>query len=170
VAPGADGVLFLPYLQGERTPHLDPQARGAWLGLTAAHHRGHLLRAVLEGVAFSLRDGFALLAEQGMPLTHLRITGGGARSALWRQMCADVLGRPITSLATDEGPAFGAALIAGVAAGLYPSLAVACARTVRLGETVEPDLATGEVYARQYERYRSAYPALRDLMHALSER
>ncbi|HEY7982537.1 MAG TPA: xylulokinase [Ktedonobacterales bacterium] len=169
VAPGAGGVLFLPYLQGERTPHLDPRASGAWLGLTAAHTRGHLLRAVLEGVAYSLKDGFALLAEQGLPLDHLRLTGGGARSAVWAQICADVLERPITTLATDEGPAFGAALIAGTAVGLYPSLPAACARTVRLGARIEPDAATYGAYRRQYASYRAAYPALRALMHQLAE-
>ncbi len=168
VAPGAEGVLFLPYLQGERTPHLDPEARGAWVGLAAAHRRGHLIRAVLEGVAFSLKDGFALLAEQDLPLAQVRITGGGARSALWRQICADALGRPITTLAADEGPAFGAALIAGTAEGLYPSLQVACERTVRPGETIEPDPATADIYRRQYALYRALYPALRETMHQLS--
>jgi xylulokinase len=169
IAPGAGGVLFLPYLQGERTPHLDPHASGAWLGLTAAHGRGHLLRAVLEGVAFSLKDGFELLGEQGLPLDQLRLTGGGARSAVWAQICADVLERPITTLAADEGPAFGAALIAGTAAGLYPSLPEACARAVRLGARIEPDAATREVYRARYASYRAAYPTLRTLMHQLGE-
>ena len=167
VPPGAEGLLFLPYLQGERTPHLDPHARGAWIGLTAAHQRRHLVRAVLEGVAFSLKDCFALLAEQGLPLAQLRVTGGGARSALWRQICADALERPITTLAADEGPAFGAALIAGVAVGLYPSLAAACERTVRLADEVAPDSATAPAYRAQYDLYRAAYPALRDIMHGL---
>jgi xylulokinase len=168
VEPGADGVLFLPYLQGERTPHLDPLASGAWLGLTAAHGRGHLLRAVLEGVAYSLKDGFTLLAEQGLPLEELRLTGGGARSGVWAQIFADVLERPITMLATDEGPAFGAALIAGTAAGVYPSLPEACARTVRLGGRIEPDAATRDAYRERYASYRAAYPALRALMHQLA--
>jgi xylulokinase len=165
--PGAAGLLFLPYLQGERTPHLDPLARGAWIGLTAAHQRPHLVRAVLEGVTFSLKDCFALLAEQDVPIAQLRITGGGAHSQLWRQICADVLERPVITLAADEGPAFGAALIAGTAVGLYPSLEVACARTVRLGAEVAPDPAAAAAYQRQYALYRAAYPALRDLMHAL---
>jgi xylulokinase len=169
VAPGAEGVLFLPYLQGERTPHLDPHARGAWIGLTAAHQRRHLVRAVLEGVAFSLKDCFALLAEQGLPLAQLRVTGGGARSALWRQICADALERPVTTLAADEGPAFGAALIAGTAVGLYPSLEAACERTVRLAEEVAPDSATAPAYRAQYELYRAAYPALGDIMHGLHQ-
>jgi xylulokinase len=167
VPPGAEGLLFLPYLQGERTPHLDPDARGAWIGLTAAHQRRHLVRAVLEGVAFSLKDGFALLAEQGLPLAQLRATGGGAHSALWRQICADVLERPVTLLAADEGPAFGAALIAGTAAGIYPSLAVACERTVRLAGEVTPVPDDIPVYRARYELFRSAYPALRAIMHDL---
>lgn len=165
---GAEGLLFLPYLQGERAPHLDPHARGAWLGLTASHTRGHLVRAVLEGVAYSLKDCFTLLAEQGLPMHDLRITGGGARSPLWRQIFADVLERPVATLATDEGPAFGAALIAGAAIGAYSSLAEASARTVRLGDSVAPDASHAAAYRAQYARYRSAYPALRDLMHQLS--
>ncbi|MGZ3663678.1 MAG: xylulokinase [Ktedonobacterales bacterium] len=168
IPPGAQGLLFLPYLQGERTPHLDPQARGAWIGLTAAHTRGHLIRAVLEGVAFSLKDCFDLLSAQGLPLNQLRITGGGARSPLWRQIFADILERPIATLAADEGPAFGAALIAGTAVGLYPSLAQACAETVRLGDEIQPDPRNTEAYRAQYTLYRAAYPALRDIMHALS--
>jgi xylulokinase len=167
VSAGAEGLLFLPYLQGERAPHLDPEARGAWIGLTAAHQRGHMVRAVLEGVTFSLKDCFALLAEQGVPLTELRITGGGARSALWRQICADVLERPVVTLATDEGPAFGAALIAGAAVGLYPSLAEACRRAVQLGGEVTPNPQQAAIYREQYALYRAAYPALRDLMHGL---
>lgn len=169
IPPGAEGLLFLPYLQGERAPHLDPQARGSWIGLTAAHTRGHLIRAVLEGVAFSMKDCFDLLAAQGLPIQQLRITGGGGRSPLWRQIVADILERPITTLAADEGPAFGAALIAGTAVGLYPSLAKACAQTVRLGEETQPDPSRATVYRAQYTLYRSAYPALRDIMHALSQ-
>jgi len=167
VPPGAEGLLFLPYLQGERTPHLDPQARGAWLGLTARHRRPHLVRAVLEGVAFSLKECFGLLAEQGAPLGEVRVTGGGARSALWRRICADVLERPVVSLAADEGPAFGAALIAGTAVGLYPSLPEACARAVRLGADVMPDAGRAGAYRALYALYREAYPATRDLMHGL---
>jgi xylulokinase len=167
VPPGAAGLLFLPYLQGERTPHLDPQARGAWIGLTAAHQRPHLVRAVLEGVAFSLKDCFALLAEQELPLMQVRLTGGGGRSALWCQIFSNVLERPLTRLVADEGPAFGAALIAGTAVGLYPSLAAACARTVRLAEEVPPDPTTSATYRAHYELYRAAYPALRAIMHGL---
>ncbi len=168
VEPGAGGVLFLPYLQGERTPHLDPRASGAWLGLAAAHSRGHMLRAVLEGVAYSLKDALALQLAQGLPLEELRLTGGGAKSPAWAQTCADVLERPITMLATDEGPAFGAALIAGTAAALYPTLAEACAQTVRLGAHIEPDATTRAVYRARYASYRAAYPALRALMHQLA--
>ncbi|HEV2459167.1 MAG TPA: xylulokinase [Ktedonobacterales bacterium] len=168
VPPGAEGLLFLPYLQGERAPHLDPLARGAWIGLTAAHRRGHLVRAVLEGVAFSLKDCFALLSEQGLPLTEIRVTGGGARSPLWRQICADILERPVVTLAADEGPAFGAALMAGTAVGLYPSLPAACARTVQLGGAVTPDSSLAPAYRAHYALYCAAYPALREIMHGLS--
>src|SRR5439155_25403856 len=117
--PGAEGLVWLPYLQGERTPVLDPFARGALVGLTARHDRPHLVRAVLEGVAFSLRDGFEIVREQGVTLREVRATGGGARSSLWRQIQADVLGVDVVSVSAQEGPAFGAALLAGVATGLY---------------------------------------------------
>jgi len=167
VPPGAEGLIFLPYLQGERTPHLDPQARGAWIGLTARHRRAHLVRAVLEGVAFSLKDCFGLLGEQRVPLAEVRMTGGGARSALWRQICADVLERPVVPLVADEGPAFGAALIAGAAVGLYPSLPEACRRTVRLGAEMTPDAGRAETYRALYTLYGATYPAVRDVMHGL---
>jgi xylulokinase len=167
VPPGAEGLLFLPYLQGERTPHLDPHARGTWIGLTARHRRAHLVRAVLEGVAFSLKDCVGLLGEQGVPLAEVRLTGGGGRSAVWRQICADVLERPVMPLMADEGPAFGAALIAGTAVGLYPSLPEASARTVRLGSEVTPVAGKAPMYRALYSLYGATYPAVRDVMHGL---
>ncbi|HEY6406071.1 MAG TPA: xylulokinase, partial [Ktedonobacteraceae bacterium] len=126
VTAGSDGLLFLPYLQGERTPHLDAYARGGWIGLTASHDRRHLVRAVLEGVAFSLKDCFSIIQEQGLPLEQLRATGGGAKSVLWRQIIADVLGVELVITNATEGPAFGAALLAGVACGIYSSVKQAC--------------------------------------------
>lgn len=164
VPPGSDGLLFLPYLQGERTPHLDAYARGGWIGLTAMHDRRHLVRAVFEGVAFSLKDCFAIIQEQGLPLEQVRATGGGAKSPLWRQIIADVLGVELVTTNASEGPAFGAALLAGVANGLYPTIQQACDATVRVVERTEPRPAVEHVYAQAYETYRALYPALKPII------
>ncbi len=161
---GSDGLIFLPYLQGERTPHLDAYARGGWIGLTASHDRRHLVRAVLEGVAFSLKDCFSIIREQGLQLEQVRATGGGAKSPIWRQIIADILGVELVTTNAQEGPAFGAALLAGVASGIYPSVVQACAATVRVVERTEPNLATAQVYKQAYETYRALYPALRPII------
>lgn len=164
VHPGSNGLIFLPYLQGERTPHLDAYARGGWIGLTASHDRRHLIRSVLEGVAFSLKDCFAIIQEQGQKLQQVRATGGGAKSALWRQIIADVLGVELVITNATEGPAFGAALLAGVACGVYPSVQEACKQTVHIVERTEPDLRTAEAYAQAYEVYAALYPALKPII------
>jgi xylulokinase len=162
VPPGCDGLLFLPYLQGERTPHLDAYARGGWIGLTASHDRRYLIRSVLEGVAFSLKDCFSIIQEQGLTLEQVRATGGGAKSPLWRQIIADVLGVELVTTNATEGPAFGAALLAGVAAGVYASVVEACERTVRVVEHTEPQRAA--VYEQAYGIYRALYPALKPII------
>jgi xylulokinase len=164
VAAGSDGLLFLPYLQGERTPHLDAYARGGWIGLTASHNRRHLVRSVLEGVAFSLKDCFAIIQEQGLALDQVRATGGGAKSPLWRQIIADVLGVELVTTNAGEGPAFGAALLAGVASGVYPSIQQACDATVRVIERTEPQQQNASVYAHMYDQYRALYPALKPIL------
>ncbi len=162
VPAGAEQLLFLPYLTGERTPHPDPEARGAFVGLTVRHGRAHLTRAVLEGVAFGLRDSFELLREVGATrIAEVRISGGGARSPLWRQILADVLEAPLHSVDTTEGAAFGAALLAGVGAHAWPSVEEACSAAVHRGETTEPGEASAQ-YAAPYARYRKLYPALKD--------
>src|SRR5712691_5080051 len=163
VTPGSDGLLFLPYLQGERTPHLDAFARGGWIGLTASHNRRHLVRSVLEGVAFSLKDCFAIIQEQGLELEQLRATGGGAKSSLWRQILADVLGVQLVTTTAEEGPAFGAALLAGVASGVYASVSQACEITIRVVDRTEPRPELESVYAQAYEKYRALYPALKPI-------
>jgi xylulokinase len=163
VAPGSEGLFFLPYLQGERTPHLDPYARGGWLGLTASHDRRHLVRAVLEGVAFSLKDCFNIIREQGLPIEQLRATGGGAKSVLWRQIIADVLGVELVTTNAQEGPAFGAALLAGVATGLYPSIQQACEATVQVAAQTTPHPEIQAIYAHAYETYQALYPALKPI-------
>ena len=161
--PGADGLLFLPYLQGERTPHADPDARGAFVGLELRHDRGALVRAVLEGVAFGLRDSLDLLRGLGVDITAARVTGGGARSALWLRICASVLGVPIERTETDEGSAFGAALLGGVASGVFPDVHEAVRATVRTRDVVEPEPAWADAYDELHVRYRALYPALRAL-------
>jgi xylulokinase len=161
IAPGSDGMLWAPYLFGERTPHLDPLARAAFTGITASHGRGHFVRAVMEGVAFSLRDTLELFAELKIPVETIRLGGGGARGALWRQIQADVYGQAVELLAAEEGGAFGAALLAGVGVGAWPSVAAACAATVLVAERIAPRnaAAMGEAYGR----FRRMYPALREI-------
>jgi xylulokinase len=162
--PGAEGLLFLPYLQGERTPHADPDARGAFAGLTLRHDRGALTRAVLEGVAFGLRDSLDLLRGLGVDVSSARASGGGARSGLWLQICASVLGLPIERTAVDEGSAFGAALLGGVAGGVYSDVHEAVSSTVSRRNDVEPDPVWQAAYDELYPRYRALYPALRGVL------
>jgi xylulokinase len=160
VPAGSDGLLWTPYLLGERTPHLDSQARAAFVGLTASHTRGHLVRAVLEGVAYSLKDTFTLFAELGIPVKGVRLGGGGARSPLWREIQAAIYGYPCDVLAAEEGAAFGAALLAGVGAGGWPNLEGACGVAIESAQQIEPDAASARRYAEGYKAYRRVYPAL----------
>jgi xylulokinase len=169
VPPGAEGLVFLPYLSGERTPHLDPQARGAFVGLTARHGIPHMTRALMEGVVFSLRDSLEIMRELEVSVEQVRATGGGARSPMWRQLQADVYGVPIHRTIADEGPAHGAALLSGVATGVYRDVEEACS-TVRVREeATEPDAERTEIYEEFYEVYRSLYPATRSAMSRLAE-
>ena len=159
--PGCEGLLFLPYLTGERTPHPDPLARGAFVGLTARHTRAHLTRAVLEGVAFGLRDSFELIkASPAGLINEVRVSGGGAKSPLWRQILADVLGVPLVVAEAIEGAAYGAALLAGVGGGVWPDVQTAARVAVKLGERVEPGADAG-AYEATYPLYRDLYPLLK---------
>ncbi len=164
VPAGSDGLLWAPYLFGERTPHLDAEARAAFAGITASTTRAHYVRAVLEGVAMSLRDSMTLFAELGIPVEGIRLGGGGARGKLWRQVQADVYGRPVEVLEAEEGGAFGAALLAGTGVGVWPSVEAACAATVRVAEVVQP--RDSAVMDAAYARYRQLYPALREIGRA----
>jgi xylulokinase len=159
--PGSEGLIFLPYLAGERTPHADPDARGAFVGLQLRHDRGALIRAVLEGVAFGLRDALDLIAELGSVSAVGRVSGGGARSDLWLQIVASVLELPLERVAVSEGAAFGAAILAGVAAGVWPDVHAGVAATVKPGSVIEPVPEWVDAYRLQRERYRALYPALR---------
>lgn len=167
-APGAGGLVFLPYLTGERTPHLDPEARGGFVGLTVRHGRAEMTRAVMEGAVLALRDGLIILRGLGVGEDEIRAVGGGARSPVWRQLQADVLGRPVRQTVVDEGPAYGAALLAGVAAGVYADAGEAMERVRLRDEVTEPDAARVAVYDDLHEVYAGAYPALRDVVHGLA--
>jgi xylulokinase len=167
--PGAEGLLFLPYLTGERTPHLDPGARGGFFGLTSRHNVSHLTRAVMEGVAFSLRDSLEIMVALGTNPTQIRATGGGARSLLWRQLLADVFGRPIVRTVAVEGPASGAALLAGVTAGVFENVEEACAGISLRPDTCEPDTSRTRLYDDYFAAYRELYPATASTMHSLAD-
>jgi xylulokinase len=166
---GSEGLVFLPYLTGERTPHLDPRARGAFVGLTSRHSLSHLTRAVMEGVAFSLRDSLDIMVELGVAPAQIRATGGGARSPFWRQLLADILNCPIVRTEADEGPAYGAALLAGVAAGLFKSVDEACAGIRLRSDVSEPDPHRVQQYDAYHAAFRELYPAIRSSMHLLSD-
>jgi len=163
ITAGADGVLWAPYLMGERTPHLDSEVRGALLGLSASHGRGHIIRAILEGVAFSLKDSLTIFAEIGVPVNNIRLGGGGALSPLWRQIQADVYAKPVSQLVAEQGAAHGAAVLAGVGVGLWASVDDACSQFVRVASVVEPVKQSSETLQQQYRLYRAIYPALKQI-------
>ena len=166
---GSERLLFLPYLMGERTPHLDADCRGAFIGLSAIHTRAELIRAVMEGVTFSLRDCMEILREMGVTSEQIVACGGGSSSPLWRQMLADVLGCSVSTVASREGPALGAALLTGVGAGLYESVPAACEAVIRTNAPQEPDAQAAARYAPFYALYQGLYPALRDSYTALAK-
>lgn len=161
--PGADGALWGPYLMGERAPYMDPNIRAGLVGLAASHTRAHVIRAVMEGVVFSLRDSLTIFSELNVPVEKIRLGGGGARSALWRQIQADVYNRDVEIIATEEGAAFGAAILAGVGAGWWPGVDEACDQVIRASENIacRPHVAT--LMNERYRDYQRLYPALRSL-------
>ena len=164
ISPGSDDLVFLPYLSGERTPHADPRARGAFIGLTLHHQRAHLTRALIEGVCFGLKDNLAMMKDVGLHDIHeVRISGGGTRNPVWRRILADVLGVNLVTMDNAEGGAFGAALLAAVGAGHWGSVAEACEQAVTLGPTTRPDPSSKSAYDRAYERFRAHYPAIQPL-------
>ncbi len=166
VPAGSDGLLFLPYLSGERTPYPDPLARGVFVGLTVRHTKAHMTRAVLEGVAFSLKDCFGLMENAGLPTQlQVRVSGGGAQSPLWRQIIADAIGQPLVTTNSTEGAAYGAALLAAVGAGVFPDVATACKTAIRTGDATNPTKAAA--YEQPYQNYRALYPALKEIFTQL---
>jgi xylulokinase len=164
-APGSDGLFFLPYLAGERTPHADPDARGAFIGLSLRHDRAAMVRAVMEGVAYGLRDSLELLIALGVRAQAGRASGGGARSPLWLSIVASTLGLPVEITSVEEGSAFGAALLGGVAGGVFGDAHEAVAACVRVRDVIEPERKWQEAYADGYQSFRALYPALRPHFH-----
>jgi xylulokinase len=162
ISVGSEGLIFLPYLYGERTPHRDPMARGAFIGLSGLHTQAHLMRAVFEGVAFALKDSFELIKGLGVEPQEVRMTGGGAKSMLWRQILADIFNTEVVTMQSDEGPALGAALIAGVGAGIYETIEDATNTTVTIGDSVHPNPAHAGKYEEIYPVFTSLYPSLKN--------
>lgn len=169
VTSGSDGAIWLPYLMGERSPYLDPNARAAFVGITASHTNAHLTRAVLEGVAFSLRDSLEIFRELGAQISAIRLGGGGARSDLWRQIQADVYGQSVELIAVDEGAAFGAAILAGVGAGAWTNVDEACEKTIRVAERIEPKADSVKALNGNYEAYKMLYSSLRPVVEVLTD-
>jgi len=170
VPAGSEGLQFLPYLSGERTPHPDPLARGAFLGLTLRHGRPHMTRAVLEGVSFGLKDSFRLIQNAGLgSITQVRASGGGIKSALWRQVLASVLEAELVTVNTTEGAAYGAALLAGVGSGAWSDVLSACKTVIKVTGRTLPDPAQVEAYQRSYALYRELYPALKSSFEKMSQ-
>ena len=166
---GANRLFYLPYLMGERTPHLDPDCRGVFFGLSAMHQKRDLIRAVMEGVSYSLKDCLNVLGEMGVTPAQMLATGGGGRSELWRQMLADVFGCKVCTTQSKEGPALGVAILAGVGVGLYPSVREACDQMIHVGLTQEPNPENQAKYAACYDQYQQLYPAMKDAFKRLAK-
>jgi len=163
VTAGSEGLMWAPYLLGERTPHLDPEVRAAFVGISTNHTAAHFTRAVLEGVAYSLQDTFTLFAELGIPVSAVRLGGGGARGPLWRRIPAGIYGQTVEVLTAEEGGAFGSALLAGVGAGHWANLDEACGQAIEVAKRIEPDAADLSAYKTGYAHWRKVYPALKSL-------
>jgi xylulokinase len=161
-APGSEGLYFLPYLSGERTPHADPFARGCFIGLTLVHGRGHLVRSVMEGVTYSMRDSLEIFEGLGIPVKQIRASGGGSKSPFWRQIQANVFGQRVVTINSEEGPAFGVALLAAVGAGAYKNIQEACRATIEVVKETKPDAKAKKVYDKGMPVYQDLYRALKD--------
>lgn len=166
---GSEGLFFLPYLTGERTPHADPDARGAWIGLTLRHGRSHLVRSVIEGATFAMRDCLEIIRGMNIPVQQIRLSGGGARSDFWRQMQADVYGQQVVTINAEEGPAFGVALLAAAGTGAYKDVVEACAATIRVTTQTDADAGRKARYDRAYPIYRQLYRSLQKDFAAIGD-
>ncbi len=168
VPAGSDGLLFLPYLNGERTPHADPNARGSFVGMNLSHTRSHMTRSVMEGITFALRDSLEIIQSLGVPVRQIRASGGGSQNPMWRQMQADVFAKKITTLQVEQGPAFGVALLAAVGDGAYKSIEAACKATIQIAAETPPDRRAVRNYNKLFPVYRDLYGQLKDSMSALA--
>jgi len=169
INPGSEGLIFLPYLYGERTPHNDANARGVYFGISGKHDQRHFTRSVMEGVTFALKDSLELIKDKGVKIKEIRAIGGGAKSRVWQQILADILGEEINLLNVEEGPAFGAALIAGVGVGEYSSFAEAVNRIIKVKKTIIPKIQNTERYNQYYQLYRKLYYSLKDNFKELAK-
>ena len=160
--PGCEGLFFLPYLTGERCPYPDPNARGGWIGLTSRHNRAAMIRSLMEGVTYGMGDALRIMDEMGVKISTVRLSGGGARSKAWRQMQADIYGRKVATINSDEGPAYGVAILAGVGTGVWDSVPQACKAAIRETETLKPDKARAATYNKLHDQYQRLYAALKD--------
>jgi xylulokinase len=163
IPAGSEGLEWAPYLLGERTPHLDPEVRAGFVNIGVQHSAAHFVRAVLEGVAYSLQDTFALFSELKIPVSGIRLGGGGARGALWRRIQAGIYGHPVEILTAEEGGAFGCALMAGVGAGHWRNLDEACSAAIEVAQRIQPEAGDLKAYQAGYQKWRKVYPALRQL-------
>lgn len=163
VPAGSKGIIYLPYLMGERTPHLDPNARGVFFGLSAIHSKRDMLRAVMEGVSYSLKDCMEIIKETGIKVNEVRASGGGGKSALWRQMQSDMFNCEVNTINSSEGPALGVAILAGVGTGEYRSVEEACETVIKVTSTVYPEKSSSEIYAKNYLKYKDLYHTLKNL-------
>src|SRR5262245_3673304 len=169
VPSGSEGLFFLPYLAGERTPHADPLARGCFIGLTLAHSRGHLARSVMEGATYALRDSLAIIRELRVPVKEIRVSGGGSKSALWRQIQADVFGQDVVTINAEQGPAYGVALLAAVGCRAYKTIEEACAATIRVVGRTKNDRRAARLYDRGFGVYQGLYRSLKDDFRAIAK-
>ena len=169
IAAGSDGLLFLPYLNGERTPHADPNARGSFVGMNPTHTRGHMTRSVMEGVTYALRDSLDIIQALDVPVRQIRASGGGSKNPMWRQMQADVFGKKITTLEVEQGPAFGVALLAAVGDGAYRSIESACKATIKIAEETPANRVATKQYNQLFPIYRELYGQLKDSMTKIAE-
>ena len=168
IPAGCEGLFFLPYLAGERTPHADPDARGCFIGLTLKHVRGHLARSIMEGVAYAMRDSLAIIQGMGVPVKQIRASGGGSKSPLWRQIQADVFGQKVVTINAEQGPAFGVALLAAVGAGEYKDIVEACSATIKVVEETPVQRTAKKVYDASFPIYQNLYRSLKGDFKSIS--
>ena len=168
-APGSEGLIFLPYLTGERTPHCNPNAKAAWIGLTARHGKSEMIRSTLEGITYGMRDALEIMKGMDIRISEIRLSGGGATSRMWRQLCADIFGQPVCTINASQGPAFGAALLAGVGTGVWGTVEQACDQTVKIVSETPVDEARSAIYAAYYPVFQKLYGSLRDDFNTITD-